>query len=243
MVSKRIAGNGRSQIATVVVTAMVCGLFIGGSCRPSPVASDVHVELVQSAWLEDSGMLLLVTSIEEVDPYRTHGRLELSWVGPSGRELFRSLYNTSSHANPVPPEAFGVFDLGDDSVMSAGLEGDREVTQAGFTLLTDSATVRRDGVLSVNWAIRPPASLVGPVELRARVIGENRDTGEWQTIGRLELDDGFWRVAEVTTTESAAVLRTAMDDGEAEVALRSLGELWGQGADAKTSGEIRARAL
>lgn len=243
MVMMRPARTCLLRISTLVATMLVFGLVIGWSCRPSPAAPDVRIELIQSAWLEDPDMILMVTSIDESDPYRTHGRLELSWLNQSGNELFRSLYNTSSHANPVPPGAFGVFALEDGSVLSAGIEGDWDVTQAGFTLLTDSATVRRDGILSVNWAIRPPESLVGPVELRARVIPRGRDTADWQSIGRLELSDGAWLVAEGSPTELAAARNTPIGDGEAEAVLRSLGELWAQGVDPKTIEEIRARAI
>jgi len=243
MVTMLTAPNRYSWVPTAVGATMVFGLILGWSCQPSPIDSDVRIELVQSAWLENPDMLLLVTSIEEADPYRTHGRLELSWLDPSGRELFRSLYNTSSRANPVPPEAFGVFDLEDDSVMSAGIEGDWEVSHAGFTLLTDSATVRRDGILSVNWAIRPPESLTGVVELRARVIPNKGDTGEWQSIGRLELVEGSWRVAEEAATEVAAAFHTLAEDGEVEAVLRSLEELWDQGANPKEIEEIRTRTL
>ncbi len=115
---------------------------------------------------------MLVTEIDEADPWRTHGRLELSWLDPEGNELFRALYNTSQRANPVPPEAFGVLKLEDGSVENAGIEAYMEVSVAGFTLLTDSCTERRDGLLSVAWVIRPPNSLEGPVELRARVLPE-----------------------------------------------------------------------
>ena len=162
------------------------------------------------------------------------------------------LYNTSSRANPVPPEAFGVFNFEDDSVESAGIQGDWEVSLAGFTLLTDSGAERLDGLLFVAWAIRTPESLTGPVELRARVLPKRSDSGVWAPLCRLELVDGAWRVAEA---EGAASRETAYDgrlpapfgimleEGDSTSALRELVELWDEGGDPRTIRLIRTRAL
>ena len=72
-----------------------------------------------------------------------------------------------------------------------------EVTLACFTLLTDSGTERKDGLLSISWAIKPPKSLSGPVELRVRVLPKRSDSGEWVPLGRLELVGRAWRVVDV----------------------------------------------
>ena len=228
---------------------VIAVLALGWSCQPVPIPPVPQIDLVQWAWLEESETLLLVTSVAEPEPFRTHGRFELSWLDSDGRELFRVLYNTSSRANPVPPEAFGVFDTEDDSVKSAGLEGDWEVTVDGFTLLTDSATVRRDGTLFVNWAIRPPKSLIGPVSLCARVLPKRSESGEWTRIGTLEFVDGSWNVAEVDSTGEASDLlppepfSSMIADGEAAEALRMLADFWAQGEDSTTIRVIRTRAL
>jgi hypothetical protein len=231
---------------------VIAGLALGWSCQPGPAPPAAEVNLVSWAWLEDVDGIQLVTSVEEADPFRTHGRLELSWLDGEGRELFRVLYNTSSRANPVPPEAFGVFDFEDNSVESAGIQGDWEVSLAGFTLLTDSGAERLDGLLFVAWAIRTPQSLTGPAELRARVLPKRSDSGEWTPLCRLELVDGAWRVAEA---EGAASRETAYDgrlpapfwvmleEGDATSAVRALVELWDEGGDPRTIRAVRTRAL
>ena len=165
------------------------------------------------------------------------------------RDSYRTLYNTSSRANPVPPEAFGVFNFEDDAVESAGIQGDWEVTIAGFTLLTDTAAERQDGVLTIAWAIRPPQPLTGPVELRARVLPKRSDSGEWAPLGRLELVDGAWRVAEAASRETAqdgrlpAPFGIMLEEGDATSALRELAQLWEEGGDPRTIRAIRTRAL
>jgi len=237
---------------TVAMAVVIAGLALGWSCQPGPAPPAAHVELVTWAWLDEVDAILLVTSVEEEDPFRTHGRLELSWLDSEGRELYRAFYNTSSRANPGPPEAFGVFNLEDDTFESAGIQGDWEVTLAGFTMLTDSAAERQVGLLSVAWAIRPPEYLTGPVELRARVLPKRSDSGEWAPLGRLDLVEGRWRVAE---TEGEASRETEQDgrlpapfgimleEGDPTSALRALAGLWDDGGDPRTIQAIRTRAL
>ena len=145
-----------------------------------------------------------------------------------------------------------MFNFQDDSVESAGIQGDWEVSLAGFTLLTDSGAERLDGLLFVAWAIRTPESLTGPVELRARVLPKRSDSGVWAPLCRLELVDGAWRVAEA---EGAASRETAYDgrlpapfgimleEGDPTSALRELVELWDEGGDPRTIRLIRTRAL
>ena len=89
---------------TVAVAVVIAGLASGWSCQPAPAPPDVRIALVRWAWLEDIEAILLVTSVEEADPFRTYGRLELSWLDNESHEIYRVLYNTSSRANPVPPE-------------------------------------------------------------------------------------------------------------------------------------------
>jgi hypothetical protein len=238
--------RGRRAVGPAIVIAV---LALGWSCQPVSIPPNPQIDLVQWAWIEESETLLVVTSVAEPEPFRTHGRFELSWLNNDGRELFRALYNTSSRANPVPPEAFGVFDIEDDSVKSAGLEGDWDVTVDGFTLLTDSATVRRDGSLFVNWAIRPPKSLTGPVSLRARVLPKRSDSGEWTQIGTLEIVDGGWQIAEVDLIGEGSDLlppepfSSMIADGEAAAALRMLSGFWDRGEDSTMIRAIRTRAL
>ena len=238
--------RGRCAVGPAVVIAV---LALGWSCQPVPILPSPQIDLVQWAWIEESETLLLVTSVAEPEPFRTHGRFELSWLESDGGELFRALYNTSSRANPVPPEAFGVFDIEDDSVKSAGIEGDWEVNVDDFTLLTDSATVRRDGSLFVNWAIRPPKSLTGPVSLRARVLPKRSESGEWVQIGTLEKVDGGWQIAEVDSIGEASDLlppepfSSMIADGEATAALRMLADFWDRGEDSTTIQTIRTHAL
>lgn len=234
------------RIASAIVIA---GLALGWSCQPGPAPPDTPVELVTWAWVEDLDAVMLVTEIDEADPWRTHGRLELSWLDPEGKELFRALYNTSQRANPVPPEAFGVFKLEDGSVESAGIEAHMEVSVAGFTLLTDSCTERRDGLLSVAWVIRPPNSLEGPVELRARVLPKGSDSGEWVPVGTLESAEGTWRLVETAPREVAFEGRlpdpfgVMLEEGNAVAALRELESLWAEGGDPRTIETVRTRAL
>ncbi len=233
---------------TVALAVIVAALALG-SCDPEPMAPDARADLVKWAWLEEVDAILLVTSVEETDPFRTHGRLELSWLDEGGGELYRALYNTSSRANPVPPEAFGVWNLQDGSPKSAGIDGHYEVTLAGFTLLTDSGAERGDGQLTVSWAIRPPPSLTGPVELRTRVLPNRGDSAEWAPLGRLELVDGAWRVAEAAVREAAhdaqlpAPFGTMLEEGDPTSALRALVDLWDEGADPRTIQAVRTRAL
>jgi hypothetical protein len=231
------------------MAVVIAGLALGWSCQPGPAPPAAHVELVTWAWLDEVDAILLVTSVEEEDPFRTHGRIELAWLDHEGHELYRVLYNTSSRANPVPPEAFGVFNFEDDAVESAGIQGDWEVTVADFTLLTDSAAERQDGLLSLSWAIRPPESLAGPVELRTRVLPKRSDSGEWAPLGTLELVDGAWRVAEAASRETAlsgrlpAPFGVMFEEGDPTSALRALVELWDEGGDPRTIRAIRKRAL
>lgn len=109
----------------------------------------------------------------------------------------RDLPGPLQHFVPRQSCASGVFDFKDSSVESAGIEGYMEVTLACFTLLTDSGTERKDGLLSISWAIKPPKSLSGPVELRVRVLPKRSDSGEWVPLGRLELVGRAWRVVDV----------------------------------------------
>jgi hypothetical protein len=199
--------------------------------------------------LEDRGAIMLVTEVEEADPWRTHGRLELSWIGSAGVEIYRALYNTSQRANPVPPEAFGILNLGDGSVESAGIDGYMEVESGGFTFLTESAAARMDGVLSVTWVVRPPETLGGLVSLRARVLPKRGDSAPWVGIGSLVSKDGTWRAAEevpqgfVADDELPAEFSTMLDEGNAETALRGLETQWAEGGDRATIEAIRAAAL
>jgi hypothetical protein len=237
---------------TVALTVLIAGLALGWSCQPGPAQPTARVDLVKWAWLDEVNAILLVTSVEEADPFRTHGRLELSWLDGQGRELFRAFYNTSSRANPAPPEAFGVFNLEDDTFESAGIDAYMEVALAGFTFLTDSEATRQNGVLSVAWAIRPPDSLTDPIELRARLLPKRSESGEWAPLGRLEFVDGTWQVEE---TEGEASRETAFngrlpapfsimfEEGDPTAALRALTELWDEGGDPRTIRAIRTRAL
>ncbi len=238
--------RARDALALAIVLA---GLPLTWSCQPGPAPPETQVDLVSWAWMEEVDAILLVTSLEEADPFRTHGRVELSWLNGEGREVFRALYNTSSRANPVPPEAYGVFNLEDDTVESAGIEAYMEVTLGGFTLLTDSVTDRQDGLLSVAWAVRPPESLTGPIELRARVLPKSEDSGVWLPLGVLEHDDEVWRVAEANSREAVFDGRLPdpyaimLEEGDAAAALRSLEELWDRGDDPRTIRAIRTKAL
>lgn len=233
----------------VTLTILIAGLALGWSCQPGPAPAAVPVDLVEWAWLEEVDAILLVTSVEEADPFRTHGRLELSWLDSEGKELFRAFYNSSSRANPGPPEAFGVFNLADDTFESAGIDAYMEVTLADFTFLTDSEATRQDGLLSVAWAIRPPESLTGPIELRARVLPKRSDSGEWAPLGKLEFVDGAWRVAEAASRESEyegrlpAPFDIMLEEGDPTSALRDLSGLWDEGGDPRTIRAIRSRAL
>jgi len=244
--ARSIAESGPRTVALALVIAV---LALGWSCQPGPAPTAAHANLASWAWLEEVDAILLVTSVEEADPFRTHGRLELSWLDSEGRELYRAFYNTSSRANPGPPEAFGVFNLEDDTFESAGIQGDWEVTLAGFTMLTDSAAERQGGLLSVAWAIRPPQSLTGPIELRARVLPKRSDSGEWAPLGKLEFVDGAWRVADAASRESEyegrlpAPFGIMLEEGNPTSALRDLSGLWDEGGDPRTIQAIRTRAL
>ena len=250
MVSQKHIQSTRQRAPHIVALAVViAGLALGWSCQPGPAPPAAHIELVKWAWLDEVDAILLVTSVEEVDPFRTHGRIELSWLDGEGRELYRALYNTSSRANPVPPEAFGVFNLDEDAVESAGIQGDWEVTVAGFTLLTDSAAERQDGLLSVAWAIRPPESLTGPVELRIRVLPKRADSGEWAPLGTLSLTDGAWQATEAASIETEyegqlpAPFDIMLEEGDPTSAVRDLGQLWDEDGDPRTIRAIRTQAL
>ena len=250
MVSKssdRISGSKTQSWHFVVV--VISSLALGWSCQPVPATLETKIELVSWAWVEEVEAIMVVTTVEEADPFRTHGRLELSWLDAEGGELYRALYNTSQRANPVPPEAFGVLNLQDNSVESAGIEAYMEVSLGGFTLLTDSCTDRQDGLLSVAWVIRPPSSLTGPVEIRARVLPNRQDSSEWATLGTLETVDGSWRVAGVPAqsvlfeARLPAPFDVMLEEGSATEAIQELEELWNEAGDPRTIRAIRTRAL
>lgn len=242
----------RGDPRAVVLAFVISGLALGWSCQPGPGSPAARVELVKWAWLEEVHAILLLTSVEEADPFRTHGRIELSWLDGEGQEIYRAFYNPSSGANPGPPEAFGVFNLEDDTFESAGIDAYMEVTLAGFTLLTDSHATRQDGLLSAAFVIRPPDSLAGAVDLRARVLPRRSDSGEWAPLGRLELVAGAWRVVEATGAASRemaydgqlpAPFSIMFEEGDPESALRALAGLWDEGGDPRTIRAIRTRAL
>ncbi len=233
----------------LLAAAGLAALVVAGSCAPAGPVTEVEIVPGPSAWLDDDGVLLLAAQVPEPDPFPSHGRVELSLVDDAGREVFRALYNASSRANPVPPEAFGVVDLDAGTTVSAGIEGEWEVASGGFALVPDSVTVRRDGWLTVSWALRPAPSVEGPLEVRARVIAEGADTAPWRRLGSLVREDARWRFREHSgpaSGTSGAVpepYASMITDGRAVEVVRGVEEMWVRGVAPATIDAVRARAL
>lgn len=195
-----IAARRTSLISAWILPLAVIGL--GLSCGPEPPNAPVDVTLDRCVWFADDAALMVVTIVPEPDPFRTHGRLELSWTDVSGRELFRALYNTCSRPNPVPPQVFGVLNLETGAVESAGIEARWEVALGGFALTPDSVAVRREGTLVVNWAFRPSPTVNGHARLRARVIPKRGGATAWQPLASIERRDGGWRPVDTLSSPS-----------------------------------------
>jgi len=238
----------RPAVALLAVAA-AGAVVVAGSCVPAQPVAEVLIVPGPSAWIEDPGVVLLAAQTPEPDPYRTHGRVELSLLDEKGREAFRALYNASSRANPVPPEAFGVVDLDAGTTESAGIEGEWEVDSGGFALVPDSVTVRRDGWLTVSWALRPAPSVEGSLEVRARVVPEGADTAPWRLLGTLVRDAAGWRFREASGPAPGVPgpmpepYAAMIASGRAVEVVRGAEEMWVRGVAPETIDAVRARAL
>jgi len=241
----------------LILLVLLSPLWMG--CAPvSPDARVVTLRLAAISWNAHQGILQVETTVPEEDPYGTLGRIELSLLDPSGRELLRGAYCACPEVNPVPPGAFGLYRIGADGgcraqeVVSAGIGADRPATSGGFTLMPGSEASRKDGILTLKWVLRADEGLEpGVYRVRARAVPRHRSPPEWHVVARLDVIDSTRgeTVAEpaggtaTTAPASSSGLQRVLGTSEPAAGLRALPALVAKGADAAGAERVRKELL
>ncbi len=133
----------------------------------------------------DVDALRIPMMVAEPKPFRSLNYIEVSIRNEGETELFRARLNRSSHANPVPPGAFGVYPVGQKAplkpadMISTGVNGQRDVSHDHATLLSASQAVETNGMLDIMWVVRPNDWPAGVYRLFGKAVAGGRKDGTW----------------------------------------------------------------
>ena len=115
----------------------------------------------QAGWKKHHTILSVVTVVRESVPYENLKRVEISIRSSRGREFFRAMNNRSSKCASIPPNAFGVYPVGekerltDRDIKDAGHEAATPVKTKYGNLVKGCKTVWHQGLLRIKWLISP----------------------------------------------------------------------------------------
>ena len=104
-------------------------------------------------------ILSIDMSVKETASYNSLKRVEISIRTPEGKEFFRAMVNRSSSCAPIPPNAFGVFPVGEKEnpslkdIKSAGHEARIPLQTQYGSLAPGCKTFWNEGTLDIHWQI------------------------------------------------------------------------------------------
>jgi hypothetical protein len=123
---------------------------------------DSNTPLSCSAKFDKSKDVLTIDMrVQEKEAYESLKRVEVSIHNAQGKEFFRAMNNRMDHPAPVPPNAFGLYPVGEKEIMT-----DRDIKDAGHEaaipvksqygyLLDGCKTHWKKGIVTIHWLIVP----------------------------------------------------------------------------------------
>ena len=114
-----------------------------------------------STFNSSKNMLTIDMNIKEKEAYESLKRVEISISDNKGKEYFRAMNNRMSYPAPIPPNAFGVYPIGEKEQLS-----DKDILDAGHKavelmktkygyLVKGCHTSWANGILTLHWQIHP----------------------------------------------------------------------------------------
>jgi len=128
--------------------------------QPLMEAANRSLLLGCSSRFDSSRHLLSIDmSVKEKVAYESLKRVEISVRSSEGKEYFRAMNNRMSHPAPIPPNAFGLFPVGEKKklslkdIKSAGMEAAITVKNRYGYLIDGCKTTYDKGILAIHWKI------------------------------------------------------------------------------------------
>ena len=149
-----------------------------------------------SSRFDQSGNLLLIDMhVREEIAYESLKRVEISIRDISGKELFRAMNNRSSKCAPIPPNAFGIYPVGEKKnpslkdVKSAGMEAAIPVRSKYGNLAKGCMTSWNNGILNIYWQVHPVGWQCpdGRGYIFVKIVPRNKTRPFWRCCGFLLL--------------------------------------------------------
>jgi len=157
---------------------------------PSSSQSDIKPLLLScdSKIDKSDNILTIDMKIKEKEAYGSLKCIEISIRNSEGKEYFRAMNNRMSHPAPIPPNAFGIYPVGEKErlslrdVKSAGMEAAIPVKGRYGYLLLGCNTHWKNGVVTIHWQIVPEHwnCLDGNCSIYVKIITAKKDDATWQ---------------------------------------------------------------
>ena len=106
-------------------------------------------------------VITLDLSVKEKEVYESLKRVEISIRSVNGKEFLRAMNNRMSQCAPIPPNAFGLYPVGEkkelsqEEIKDAGMGAAIPAKSRYGNLVKGCRTIWNDGILKVHWLIHP----------------------------------------------------------------------------------------
>jgi len=142
-------------------------------------------------------VLSVDTFVAEPVPYESLKRVEISIRNAEGREFFRAMVNRSPRCAPIPPNAFGIYPVGEKEklklkdVKSAGMEARVPVKTKYGALVKGCTASWGDGILKIHWQIDPLGWELpdGKGYIFVKIVSAAVKNARWNPYGRVEISE------------------------------------------------------
>ena len=145
----------------------------------------------QAGWKASHKILSVVAVVSEPVPYESLKRVEISIRNSKGREFFRAMNNRMSRPDPIPPNAFGVYPVGekerltDWDIKDTGHGAVIPVKTRYGSLVEGCKAVWHQGLLRIEWLISPKGwvTSVQSVTIFVKIVPSDKKDAAWIPCG------------------------------------------------------------